>query len=63
MTILKLKLKDKSEKTIVTIIDHYFENLGTQIKLLPTNKLPKGLYWIELDVAGKVLRQQMEIKD
>ena len=60
---VKLKLKDKSENTIVTIIDSYYENLGTQIKLLPTNRLPKGLYWIELDYAGKALREQLEVKD
>ncbi|RFS17221.1 PA14 domain-containing protein [Emticicia sp. C21] len=60
---VKLTLKDKSENTIVTIIDSYFENLGTQIKLLPTSKLPKGLYWIELDYAGKVLKEQLEVKD
>jgi hypothetical protein len=58
---VKLKLKDKGENTVVTLIDHYFENLGTQIKLLPTNKLPKGLYWIELDYAGKVLREQLDL--
>ncbi len=58
---VKLKLKDKSEKVIVTIIDNYYENLGTQVKLLPTNKLPKGLYWIELDYAGKVLREQLDL--
>lgn len=58
---VKLKLKDKSEKVVVTIIDNYYENLGTQVKLLPTNKLPKGLYWIELDYAGKILREQLDL--
>ncbi|RYU93097.1 PA14 domain-containing protein [Emticicia agri] len=58
---VKLKLKDKSENVVVSIIDRYFENLGTQIKLLPTNKLPKGIYWIELAYAGKVLREQLDL--
>jgi uncharacterized FlaG/YvyC family protein len=60
---VKLKLKDKSENTVVTIIDSYYETLGTQTKLLPTTRLPKGLYWIELDYAGKILREQFEVKD
>ncbi|RFS16567.1 PA14 domain-containing protein [Emticicia sp. C21] len=58
---VKLKLKDKSEKTVVTLIDSYFENLGTQVKLLPTNKLPKGIYWIELTYAGKVMKEQLDL--
>ncbi|RYU93098.1 PA14 domain-containing protein [Emticicia agri] len=60
---VKLKLKDNDEKEIVTLIDSYYENLGTQIKLLPTNKLAKGLYWIELEVSGKILKEQLEIKE
>ncbi|WP_337042773.1 PA14 domain-containing protein [Emticicia sp. 17c] len=60
---VKLKLKDKSENVLVTLIDSYYESLGTQIKLLPTNKLQKGLYWIELEVSGKILKEKLEIKD
>lgn len=60
---VKLVIEDKDENEIATIIDHYYENLGTQIKLLPTTKLPDGLYWIVLEVAGKVLREQLEIKN
>jgi hypothetical protein len=59
---VKLTLKDFKENTVVTIIDNYFENLGTQIKLLPTNKLPKGVYWVELEYAGKILREKLEVK-
>ena len=58
---VKLTLKDKNEKTVVTMIDGYSQNLGTQIKLLPINRLPKGEYWIELVVADKILREKLEI--
>ena len=58
---VKLKLKDKSENVVVTLIDQYFENLGTQTKLLPITKLPKGLYWIELEYAGKILKEQLDL--
>lgn len=43
-----LLLKDKQEQIVATIIDDYYQNLGTQIKLLPTARLPKGMYWVEL---------------
>ncbi|UTA68719.1 PA14 domain-containing protein [Emticicia sp. 21SJ11W-3] len=60
---VKLTLKDKNEKIITTLIDGYSQNLGTQIKMLPVNKLPKGEYWIELLVADKVLREKLEITE
>ena len=58
---IKLSLKDVNDKTIVLLIDHYSENIGTQTKFLPTNKLAKGIYWIELEVDSKVLREQVLI--
>lgn len=59
---IKLSLKDANDKTVVLLVDHYSENIGTQTKLLPTNKLTKGIYWIELEVDEKVLREQILIE-
>jgi hypothetical protein len=59
---VKLVLKDKSEKVVTTLIDYFYQNLGTQIKYLPTQRLPKGLYWIELTVNETVLREQLVVR-
>jgi hypothetical protein len=45
---VKLLLKNKQDQILATMIDDYYQNLGTQIKLLPTARLPKGMYWVEL---------------
>ena len=58
---VKLVLKDKSENVLVTLIDRYYQNLGTQTKYLPTQRLQKGVYWIELMVGETVLREQLVI--
>lgn len=58
---VKLTLKDKSENVIVTIIDHYYETLGTQTKFLPTQRLTNGTYWIELTVGETVLREKLVV--
>ncbi|MFT6479660.1 MAG: hypothetical protein ACJAVP_002812 [Spirosomataceae bacterium] len=59
---VKLVLKDKSEKVVTTLIDYFYQNLGTQIKYLPTQRLPRGLYWIELTVNETVLREQLVVR-
>lgn len=59
---VKLSLNDANDNTVVLLIDHYFENLGTQTKLLPTNKLAKGVYWVVLEVDGKILKEQVLIE-
>lgn len=59
---VKLVLKDKSERVVTTLIDHFYQTLGTQMKYLPTQRLPKGLYWIELIVNETVLREQLVVK-
>ncbi|MFN3850513.1 MAG: PA14 domain-containing protein [Spirosomataceae bacterium] len=59
---VKLVLKDSNQNVIVTIIDQYYQNLGTQIKLLPTNKLQKGEYWIELTVDKEILREKLVVE-
>ncbi|CAH0995620.1 hypothetical protein EMA8858_01744 [Emticicia aquatica] len=58
---VKLSLKDQNDQVIVTLIDHFSETLGTQIKYLPTNKLKKGTYWVELELDGKKLRQEFTV--
>jgi PA14 domain len=59
---IKLHLKDSKDKILVTLIDYYSENIGTQTKLLPTSKLAKGTYWIELIVDDKPIRQQFLVE-
>jgi hypothetical protein len=56
-----LTLKDANQQVIVTIIDDYYQNLGTQTKFLPTNKLSKGQYWVELKVDKEVLRESLVV--
>ena len=56
---VKLSLKDSSENLVVNIIDDYYQNLGSQIKILPTGKLSKGEYWIVLEVNGSVLKEKI----
>lgn len=59
---VKLLLRDKSENVLVTLIDRHYQTLGTQMKYLPTQKLQKGVYWIELTVGETVLREQLVVK-
>ena len=56
-----LLVKDKSDKILATIIDDDYQNLGTQIKFLPTNKLPKGSYWVELTANNAQVRQPLVV--
>lgn len=58
---VKLILKDANLQDIVVLIDSYYENIGTQIKLLPTTKLPKGTYWVELTVDNNVLTEKFTL--
>lgn len=59
---VKLMLKDSKQNIVVTMIDEYYQNLGTQIKYLPTNKLAKGEYWIELVVNDIMLKEKLLIE-
>ena len=56
-----LTVKDANEQVIVTIIDDYYQNLGTQTKFLPINKLPNGQYWVELKVNKEILRESLVV--
>lgn len=59
---VKLVLRDKAENVVTTLIDRFYENLGTHVKYLPTQRLQKGIYWIELTVGETVLREQLVIQ-
>lgn len=56
-----LTVKDANEQVVVTIIDDYYQNLGTQTKFLPTNKLANGQYWVELKTDKEVLRESLVV--
>ncbi len=56
-----LTVKDANEQIVATIIDDYYQNLGTQTKFLPTNKLPKGQYWVELKAGEEILRESLVV--
>lgn len=58
---VKLTIKDKSNNTVVTLLDHYQENIGTLQKWLPTKRLSAGIYWVELQVDNDILKQQFTI--
>ena len=58
---VKLSLKDASQNLVVSIIDDYYQNLGTQIKMLPTGKLEKGEYWVELEVNESILKEKIVV--
>jgi hypothetical protein len=57
-----LLLKDKQEQIVATIIDDYYQNLGTQIKYLPITRLPKGMYWVELTANETKISQQFLVE-
>jgi len=56
---VKLSLKDSKDQLIVILLDHFSESIGTQTKNLPTNKLAKGTYFVEL--GDKKLRQEFVV--
>lgn len=58
---VKLLLKNGKGQTLVTIIDAYYENLGTQIKYVPTAKLEKGTYHIELTINGNQVKESFVV--
>ena len=56
-----LQLKTIKGNIIVTLVDTFQENLGTQTKLIPTNKLPKGKYEIMLKINKNVVSEYFEV--
>lgn len=59
---VSLLLKDKEGKIVATLIDDYYQNLGTQIKYLPTARLSKGMYLIELTANETKISQQFRVE-
>ncbi|MEI7584749.1 PA14 domain-containing protein [Runella sp.] len=59
---VSLLLKDKEGQILATLIDDYYQNLGTQIKYLPTARLPKGMYLIELTANETKISQQFMVE-
>ena len=59
---VKLQLKDSNGRVIVLLIDEYQENLGTQTKLIPTTKLKKGRYEIELIINKNKVSEFFEVE-
>lgn len=58
---VKLELQDANGRTIVTLLEGFQENLGTQIKLIPTQKLPKGKYTIYLKIDANEIVESFDV--
>ncbi|MCR9065108.1 MAG: PA14 domain-containing protein [Cytophagales bacterium] len=59
---VKLSLLNSKGETMVVIIDNDYEILGTHMKYLPTNRLSKGRYVIELNIDGNVVKEQFDVE-
>ncbi len=59
--ILKIR-KNKGTETVVTLMENYQENLGTQIKYVPTRKFEKGKYEVYLKINNNEISEFFEIK-
>ncbi|SOE21392.1 F5/8 type C domain-containing protein [Spirosomataceae bacterium TFI 002] len=60
---VKLTLLNGKGETLVTILDHYFQNLGTQIKYIPTQRLADGTYTIELQIGNDTVKENFVVGD
>lgn len=56
-----LQLKSAKGNVIVTLVEGFQENLGTQTKLIPTQKLKKGKYEIMLKINKNVISEYFEV--
>lgn len=56
-----LQLKSEKGTVIVTLVEGFQENLGTQTKLIPTQKLKKGRYEIVLKINKNVISEYFEV--
>lgn len=54
---VSLKILDSQGNTVVTLVEKYYEILGTKTKLLPTQKLAPGTYIVELAVGANVVKE------
>ncbi|WP_169704866.1 3-coathanger stack domain-containing protein [Runella slithyformis] len=57
-----LLLKNRQSEIVATIIDDYYQNLGTQVKYLPVARLPQGKYTVELTVNDTKITQQFAVE-
>lgn len=58
---VKLVLLNSKGEILVTLIDHNYENLGTQTKFIPTQKLAEGSYTIELQIGTETLKESFVV--
>ncbi|MGR3811823.1 PA14 domain-containing protein [Jiulongibacter sp. NS-SX5] len=56
-----LKLKDAKGNTLVTIIEDELEILGTYTKYIPTNRLRRGTYTVELTINDNLITETFEV--
>lgn len=56
-----LQLKTAKGNVIVTLVERFQENLGTQTKLIPTQKLKKGRYEIMLKINNNVISEYFDV--
>lgn len=58
---VRLELRSSEGKVLSVLVDYYIENLGTQIKLIPTQKLPAGTYTIYLKINGEEMIETFRV--
>lgn len=56
-----LQLKSAKGNVIVTLVEGFQENLGTQTKLIPTQRLKKGRYEIMLKINKNVVSEFFDV--
>ena len=58
---VKLTLRDGKGNLLATLIDDYYEILGTHKKYVPTGKLGKGTYVVELTVNDNTVKESFQV--
>lgn len=58
---VKLELQLSTGETVVTLLEGFQENLGTQIKLIPTQRLQKGTYRVYLKINDNEMFETFKI--
>ena len=56
-----LQLKSAKGTVIATLVEGFQENLGTQTKLIPTQKLKKGRYEIMLKINKNIISEYFDV--
>ncbi len=60
---VKLLLLDAKGSVLVTLIDEHYDILGTHRKYIPTGKLKKGTYVVELQINESTLKESFVVED